>query len=149
MKVILQQNVKSLGPRGKVCDVADGYARNYLLPKGLAVEATQGNLKDISHKKDLKEARHQKEKEQALALANRLSDIEVCLEVKCGDQGRLFGSVTTKEIAETLSSVYEISIDKRKLELKAPIKALGTYALTVRLFPEINCEMTVHVVKAQ
>ncbi|MCL1918773.1 MAG: 50S ribosomal protein L9 [Peptococcaceae bacterium] len=148
MKVILQQDVKSLGPRGKICDVADGYARNYLFPRGLAVEATPGNLKDIGHKKDLRDARFQKEKEEALELAQRLGKTEVSLKVKCGDQGRLFGSVTTKEIAEVLSSEYGISVDKRKMELKAPIKSLGTYVLTVRLFPEVSCEMTVHVLQS-
>jgi large subunit ribosomal protein L9 len=113
----------------------------------LAVEATPGNLKDIAHKNDVQEARRQKEKDDALELARRLSATEVRLEVKCGDQGRLFGSVTTKEIAELLASEHGINLDKRKLELKDPIKALGTYKIVARLYPEVSCEMTLHVVK--
>ena len=145
MKVILRQDVKSLGPRGKICDVSDGYARNYLFPRDLAVEATPGNLKDIAHKKELHDARRQKEKNEAEALAKRLNEITVNLAVKCGEKGRLFGSVTTKEIAEHLAAEHKIVLDKRKIELKEPIRAVGTYKVTVRLFPEVNGEMTLSV----
>ena len=146
MKVILRQDVKSLGKIGKVCDVSDGYARNYLLPRQLAVEATPGNLKDIERKNDLQETRRQQEKEAAEALAKRLSDMDVRLVVKCGDKGRLFGSVTTKEIAEFLAVEHSISLDKRKIELKEPIRALGDYKVILRLFPEVSCEMVLHVI---
>ncbi|MDR2736002.1 MAG: 50S ribosomal protein L9 [Gracilibacteraceae bacterium] len=145
MKVILRQDVKSLGSRGKVCDVSDGYARNFLFPRGLAVEATPGNLKDIAHKKEAQDARHLKEKEVAEALGKRLSETEVNLAVKCGEKGRLFGSITTKEIAEYLAIEHNINLDKRKIELKEPIKALGSYKVIVRLFPELSCEMTLKV----
>ncbi|MCL1791770.1 MAG: 50S ribosomal protein L9 [Peptococcaceae bacterium] len=148
MKIILRQDVKSLGSRGKVCDVSDGYARNYLFPRGLAVEATSGNLKDIAHKKECQDARLLKEKDAAEALGKRLKETDVVLSVKCGEKGRLFGSVTTKEIADYLASEYKIVLDKRKIELKEPIKALGSYRVTVRLFPEVSCEMTVKVVPA-
>jgi large subunit ribosomal protein L9 len=114
----------------------------------LAVEATPGNLKDIAHKNEAQEARFQKEKDEALALAQLLTETEVSLAVKCGDKDRLFGSVTTKEIADFLTQEHGITLDKRKFELKEPIRALGSYKVLVRLFPEISCEMTVHVVRA-
>ena len=146
MKVILQSDVKALGKRGEIRDVSDGYARNFLIPRGLAIEANPGNLKDFVHKQEQKEVRYQKEKEAAQALAERLSQAEVVLAVKAGDKGRLFGSVTNKEIAEYLANEYKITLDKRKIELKEPIKTLGMYKVFIRLFPEISCELDLKVV---
>lgn len=145
MKVILKEDVKSLGKKGKICEVSDGYARNYLLPRGLAVEATQGNIRDLEHKQKQEEARRQKEKEEAEALARKLESLKPVLKVKTGEKGRLFGSVTNKEIAEVLAKEYQIKLDKRKIELKDPIKAIGEYTVTVKLDPEVSGNLKIKV----
>lgn len=145
MKVILKADVKALGKKGQVFEVSDGYARNFLFPKGLALEATSGNLNDLASKKANEERKKEKEKEEAQALAARLSSITVEVLTKTGEGGRLFGSVTNKEIAEALKSKYGIEIDKRKLELKEPIKALGTFTVQAKLHHEVNAQLQVQV----
>lgn len=145
MKVILKEDVKALGKKGKVCEVSDGYARNFLIPRGLAVEATQGNVQDLAHKQKQEEQRRQKEKEAALDLAAKIEGMDVVLQVKVGDKGRLFGSVTNKEIAEVLEKEYKLKLDKRKIELKEPIKAIGEHIVTVKLHPEVNGTLKVRL----
>ncbi|WP_425805908.1 50S ribosomal protein L9 [Desulfitobacterium sp. Sab5] len=145
MKVILISEVKSLGKKGKVCEVSDGYARNFLFPKGLAVEATQGNLNDLALKKANEDRKKAKEKQDAQALAEKLASITVEVHTKIGEGGRLFGSVTNKEIAEALKNKYGIEIDKRKLEVKEPIKALGNYSIPTKLHPEVSAQLKVTV----
>lgn len=145
MKVILTAEVKSLGKKGKICEVSDGYARNFLFPKGLAVEATQGNLNDLASKKANEDRKKAKEKQDAQALAEKLSSITVEVHTKIGEGGRLFGSVTNKEIAEALKSKYGVEIDKRKLEVKEPIKALGSYSIPTKLHPEVSAQLKVEV----
>ncbi len=146
MKVILQAEVKALGKKGQVCEVADGYGRNFLLPRGLAVEATTGNIQDMAHKKAAEEKRKDKEKQTALTLAQRLQELIIEVTTKTGEGGRLFGSVTNKEIAETLKKRYAIDLDKRKLEVKEPIKALGTYVIQVKLHPDVIAKIQVQVI---
>ncbi len=146
MKVILKADVKALGKQGQVCEVADGYARNFLFPKGLAVEATSGSLQDLAHKKVVEEKRKEKEKQNANELANRLNSLIVEVGTKTGEGGRLFGSVTTKEIADSLKKNYGIELDKRKLELKEPIKALGEYTIVAKLHPEVSARIQVKVI---
>lgn len=146
MKVILQADVKGTGKKGQVCDVADGYARNFLFPKKLAVEATTGNIQDIAHKKAAEDRRKEKEKQDAAALAQKLNAIVIELGVKTGEGGRLFGSVTSKEIADALKKKHGIEMDKRKLELKEAIKALGNYEIHVKVHPEVSAKLQVHVV---
>lgn len=146
MKVILKEDVKSLGKKGKVCEVSDGYARNFLIPRGLAVEATQGNVQDLAHKQKQEEQRRQKEREAAVELAARIEAMEIVLQVKVGDKGRLFGSVTNKEIAEVLEKDYKLKIDKRKIELKDPIKAIGEHTVTVKLHPDVSGSLKVKIV---
>lgn len=145
MKVILKEDVKALGKKGKVCEVSDGYARNFLIPRGLAVEATQGNVQDLAHKQKQEEQRRQKEKQAAVDLAARIEALNVVLQVKVGDKGRLFGSVTNKEIAEVLEKEYQLKLDKRKIELKDPIKATGEFAVTIKLHPEVNGNLKIRV----
>ncbi|AFM43519.1 LSU ribosomal protein L9P [Desulfosporosinus acidiphilus SJ4] len=145
MKVILQADVKGTGKKGQVYEVADGYARNFLFPKKLAVEATTGNIQDISHKKAAEERRKEKEKEDAVVLGNQLNALQVEVQTKTGEGGRLFGSVTSKEIAEVLKKQHGIEVDKRKLELKDPIKALGSYEVSVKIHPEVTAKLRVHV----
>lgn len=145
MKVILKVDVKSLGKKGQVCEVSDGYARNFLFPKGLAVEATSGNLNDLASKKANEEKKKEKEKQEAQALAAKLNSLTVEIFTKSGEGGKLFGSVTNKEIAEALKSKHGIEVDRRKLELKEAIKALGTFNVQAKLHPEVTAQFQVHV----
>lgn len=145
MKVILKADVKSLGKKGQVFEVSDGYARNFLFPRGLALEATSGNLNDLASKKANEDRKKAKEKQDAQALAEKLNSITVEVFTKTGEGGRLFGSVTNKEIAEALKNKYGIELDKRKLELKEPIKNLGTFTITVKIHPEVSAQLQVHV----
>jgi len=146
MKVILQADVKGTGKKGQILDVADGYARNFLFPKKLAVEATMGNIQDISHKKALEERRKVKEKEDALQLGNKLNAFQIEVKTKTGEGGRLFGSVTNKEIVDALKKQHGVEVDKRKLDLKDPIKTLGSYQVNVKIHPEVTAKLQVHVV---
>lgn len=148
MKVILQQDVKGTGKKGQVLEVADGFARNFLFPKKLAIEATSGNLQDVAHKKASEEKRKEKEKADAQALAVKLNSLTVEVTTKTGEGGRLFGSITNKEIAEVLNKQHNVLLDKRKLELKEPIKALGEYTITAKLHPEVSAKLQVKVVGA-
>ncbi|HHY28388.1 MAG TPA: 50S ribosomal protein L9 [Desulfitobacterium dehalogenans] len=145
MKVILKADVKGLGKKGQVCEASDGYARNFLFPKGLAVEATSGNLNDLASKKANEEKKKEKEKQEAQALATKLSSLSVEIITKSGEGGKLFGSVTNKEIAEALKAKHGIDVDRRKLELKEPIKALGTFNVHAKLHPEVTAQFQVHV----
>jgi len=145
MKVILKADVKALGKKGQIFEVSDGYARNFLFPKGLALEATSGNLNDLASKKANEERKKEKEKQEAQALAAKLSSITVEVSTKTGEGGRLFGSVTNKEIAEALKMKHGIELDKRKLEIKDPIKALGTFSVQVKLHPEVTAQLQVQV----
>lgn len=146
LRVILRADVKALGKKGQVCEVADGYARNFLFPKGLAVEATAGNVQDLAHKKAAEEKRKEKEKQDAFNLAAKLNSLAVEIATKTGEGGRLFGSVTSKEIAEALKKRYGLELDKRKLELKEPIKALGEYTVSAKLHPEVSAQIQVRVI---
>lgn len=145
MKVILKTDVKTLGKKGQVFEVSDGYARNFLFPKGLALEATSGNLNDLASKKVNEERKKDKEKQEAQALAAKLSVITVEVSTKTGEGGRLFGSVTNKEIAEALKTKHGIELDRRKLEMKDPIKTLGTFKVQVKLHPEVAAQLEVQV----
>ena len=146
MKVILQSDVKGTGKKGQVLEVADGFARNFLFPKKLAVEATTGNIQDISHKKALEDRRKEKEKEDAVELAGKLNTLQIEVKTKTGEGGRLFGSVTSKEIADALKKQHGVEVDKRKLEVKEPIKALGNYEVHVKIHLDVVAKLRVHVV---
>ena len=145
MKVILQADVKGTGKKGQILEVADGYARNFLFPKKLAVEATTGNIQDISHKKALEDRRKLKEKEDAVQLANKLNAFQIEVKTKTGEGGRLFGSVTSKEIVDALKKQHGVELDKRKLDIKDPIKALGSYEIHVKIHPDVSAKLQVHV----
>lgn len=137
MKVILKQDVKSLGKKGAVVEVSDGYARNYLFPRGMATEATAGALKERQLYQKAQELKKEQELRQAKALADKLSGITVRINTKAGEGGKLFGSVTSKEIAEHLSTHHGLQVDKRKIDLKEPIKSLGTYSVSVKLYADV------------
>lgn len=147
MKVILLEDVKKLGKKGDLVDVSDGYARNFLFPRNLAKEATEGSLKQLKQVKDAIAKKKQKELEQAKELAKVLSNTTVTLKVKAGEQGKLFGSVTSKDISEALKKQYNIEVDRRKIELQEPIKSLGSYKVDVKLAPEVDAKLSVKIVE--
>jgi large subunit ribosomal protein L9 len=145
MKVILTQDVKSLGKKNAVVNVSDGYARNFLFPKNLAKEATTGHLKEVDNLLKKEEAKKQEELNVAQGIASQLKGKTVVFKTKVGDNGKLFGSVTTKEIVEVIEKQYSIPLDKRKVELKENIKILGVYSITVKLHPKVSVEVNVQV----
>lgn len=145
MKVILTQDVKGQGKKGQVINVSDGYARNFLFPKGLATEASASTMNDLKNKEASKQYKIATEKAAAEELAKKLSEITVEIKVSCGSDGRLYGSVTSKEIAEKLQEAFGISIDKRKIVLDRPIKEYGTSQLEVKLYPEVIGKLKVTV----
>lgn len=145
MKVILQQDVKNLGKKGDLVNVAEGYGRNFLFPKGLAVEATQGNIKKVEGQKAFEAKKRAQELQEAKDLGEKIKALQVKVKTKSGEGGRLFGSVTNKEIADIVEKVHGIKVDKRKFELKEPIKALGQYTIPVKLHPEVAVELKVQV----
>ncbi|MGD8400056.1 MAG: 50S ribosomal protein L9 [Bacillota bacterium] len=146
MKVILKSDVKALGKNGEVKEVADGYAHNFLLPRGLAVAATSGNLKVVADKKDQLFKKEQKEAAEAQQLAGRLNGASLQIKAKAGEGGRLFGSITAKEVAEALSATFKVAIDKRKLEIDAVIKSLGSHPVKLHLYKGVVAEITVNVI---
>jgi large subunit ribosomal protein L9 len=146
MKVILKKDVKALGKSGEVKEVADGYARNYLFPRGLAIEATSGNLKVVSDQKEQVVKKEQKEASEAQQVAERLKGAAVQIKTKAGEGGRLFGSITAKEVAEAINSTFKLTIDKRKLEIDDTIKTLGSHPVKLHLYKGVVTEVTVNVI---
>lgn len=149
MKVILQTNVKKLGNKGDLVDVAEGYARNYLIPRGLAVEANEANLKSLQAAKSQADAKRAREEAAARELAAKLEKTVVKVPAKSGESGRLFGSVTAGDIAQAVAKACGFAVDKRKIELEEPIKALGTYQIPVSLHPQVTATLRVQVVDEQ
>lgn len=145
MKVILTEDVKALGDAGTVVDVARGYARNYLIPQGKALEATPGNLARVEQEKSRIIQARLKEKETALALVARLEGVSLTIPQKVGEGEKLYGSVTAAMIAEALEG-KGFKVDRKQLDLPEPLKKLGTYEVTVRLAPEVKAAVTVEVV---
>lgn len=145
MKVVLKQDVKGLGKKGDIVNASDGYARNFLLPKGMAVEASQGNIRKAKEQKKGKEIRKQREKEEAQALAKRISEATISIKQPAAEDGRLFGSVTTKDIAKALQSQKDIKVDKRKINLSEPIRYVGTLGVEIKVYQGITGKLTVKV----
>ena len=146
MKVILIQDIDKLGKAGDIVTVKDGYSRNFLIPKKLAVSATPGNLKVIELKKKAKEARERTERKVAEALKKKLESISCTIPMRAGEDDKLFGSVTSTDIAKALE-VEGIQIDKRKIEIPDPINKIGVYNVLVKLGPQISQKVKVWVVK--
>jgi len=146
MKVILLQDVKALGKKGEVVNVNDGYARNFILPKKLGVEANGKNLNDLKLQNEAKVA--QEHLDAAKKLAEELKAGKVVLTMKVGEGGRTFGSVSSKEIAEAVKEQMHLDIDKKKIQLKEQIKTLGTHIVSVKLHPEVTAELNVSVKEA-
>ncbi len=145
MKVILQQDVKGQGKKGQMIEASDGYARNFLLPRKLAVLATAENINTMKMQEKAKKAQEAAEKAEAEATAAKLKELSVKVTAKAGNGGRLFGAVTTKEIADALSSQHGISVQKTKIVQDEPIKAFGTYELKVKLGYEVTGTLKVVV----
>ncbi len=145
MKVILKQDVKGLGKKEQMVEASDGYARNFLLPRGLAVEATSSNVNIMKTKKEAEAQKKDREVAQAKELAKKIKDITVTLKVKAGENGKLFGSITSKDVAEALKSQQKLDIDKKKLIMPDSLKAVGTFEVEVKLYPEINSKFTVKI----
>ena len=148
MKVILLQDVKALGKKGEVVNVNDGYARNFILPKKLGVEANGKNLNDLKMQKNNEAKVAQEHLDAAKKLAEELKAGKVVLTMKVGEGGRTFGSVSSKEIAEAVKEQMHLDIDKKKIQLKEQIKTLGTHIVSVKLHPEVTAELNVSVKEA-
>jgi large subunit ribosomal protein L9 len=145
MKVILNQDVAGQGKKGEVKNVSDGYARNYLFVKGLAREATEGGLNEIKQKKEAELRKTQAELDAAQALKQRLDQTELTIPIKCGENGKIFGSVTGKEICDELLKI-DVAVDKKKLVLKESLKHLGNYVVDVKIYPEITAKLKIKII---
>ena len=148
MKVILIGDVKALGKKGELVNVNDGYARNYILAKKLGVEATPKNLNDLKLKKANEEKRAKEIYEEAAAFAERLSKMEVNVSIKAGEGGKIFGSVSSKEIAQAAQEQLGVELDKKKMQLPSPIKSVGTQMVPIRLHPKVTAQLKVNVREA-
>lgn len=147
MQVILMQDVKKLGKKGELINVNDGYARNYLLPRKLASEATNAAKNEIELQRQAEKRKKQEELEEAKTLEQELKDKKVVISVKSGEGGRLFGSVTSKDIAKAAKDQLKLTIDKKKIVLDEPIRTLGSTIVPIKLHPKVTAEMTVQVIE--
>lgn len=145
MEVILIQDVKSLGKKGDIVKVNDGYARNFILPKKLGLEATKQNLNDLKLQKAAEEKKQKEILDEAKDLAKKLGEITVKVNIKAGEGGKTFGSVSTKEIAQAVKEQFGFDFDKKKLQLNDPIKNAGSYTVAAKLHPQVTAEIKVKV----
>lgn len=148
MEVILLEDVKSLGKKGEVVKVNDGYARNFILPKKLGVEKTDKTMHELKLQKAAEAKRQQELLEEAQALGKQIEAGSIVLKIKGGEGGRTFGSVSTKEITVALKEQLKLEVDKKKLQLAEPIRNFGTYHVPIRLHPKVTAEITVKVEQA-
>ena len=148
MKVILQKSVDKLGDPGDVVDVSDGYARNFLIPRGLAQRATKGALKQVDTIRRTREVKEIRDLEKAQELATSLGKLQIRVRAKAGEGGRLFGQVTPSAVAEAITKAGGPKIDKRRLHMDGPIKSLGLHKASLRLHPEVEADLQVEVIKA-
>lgn len=148
MKVILLEDVKSLGKKGELVEVNDGYARNYILAKKLGLEATPKNMNDLKLKRAHEDKLAAERLEEAKAFAEELKKVQVTLKIKAGEGGKLFGSISSKEIAQAAKEQFSLEIDKKKLVLPTPIKAVGTKMVPIKLHPKVTGELKVIVQEA-
>ena len=148
MKVILLEDVKSLGKKGDTVNVSDGYARNMLFPKKLGVEANAKNMNDLKLQKANQEKVAQEQLDAAKAFAEEIAAKEVVISIKVGEGGRTFGSISSKEIAEAAKAQHKLEIDKKKIQMAAPIRAIGTTSVPVKLHPKVTAELKVTVKEA-
>lgn len=145
MKVILLQDIKNVGKKEQIIEANDGYARNYLLPKKIAIEATKDNLAKLQAKKTSEENKKKAEIEANKKIAKRLEKIELTIKAKVGENNKIFGGITSKEISETLKKEYEIEIDKKKITIKETIKNLGRYTADIKFGDGVNAELAINI----
>jgi large subunit ribosomal protein L9 len=145
MKVILKQDVKSLGTKESMVNVSDGYARNFLIPKGLAVEVNPSNINIMNTKKESIKIKKDKELAAAKTLSDKISEVTVILKAKSGDNGKLFGSITSKDIANQLKTKYDLDIDKKKIALSETIKETGDFKVEIKLYPTVVASLKVRI----
>lgn len=149
MKVILLEDVKKVGKKGEIVEVAEAYGRNVLIKKGLGLEGTPQNLNNAKQQLGAKAHKKQVDNDEATVLASQLSKVEVTVPVKMGEGGRVFGSVTGKDISDALKEQVKVDMDKKKIDLKDPIKTLGSHDVIIRVHPEITATIKVHVVEGK
>ena len=149
MKVILKADIKGVGKKNQIINASDGYARNYLFPKNLAVEANNDNMAKLKAKQDSFAYKKSQEKEEAKKIADKISKILLKIEVRTGENGKIFGGVSSKEIADNLKEKYNIDIDKKKIDLKETIKEIGTRKIDVRLYEGVVGSLKVDVIPKQ
>lgn len=147
MKLILTQEVRSLGAPGDVVEVADGYGRNYLIPRGLARPATPGALKQVDTIRRTRELREVADRDKAEELANQLGSLKIRIPAKAGDTGRLFGQVTPAAVAEAIAKAGGPKIDKRRLHFEGPVKSLGAHQVSLRVHPEVEATLSIEIVR--
>jgi len=145
MKVILKEDVKNLGKMGDIVNVAEGYSRNFLIPKKLAVEAITENIKALEHQKKIIQEKAKKIKDASRNLSDKISSLNITIKAKAGEEEKLFGSITSMDIAAALKN-EGIEIDKKKISLEEPIKRLGSYTVSVKIHPEITAQLNITVV---
>lgn len=146
MKVILTQDIKGVGKKDEIINANDGYARNFLFPKKLAVEANNKNMSLLQGRKDSANYKKEQEKEFANEIKGKLSKIMLTIKVKAGENGKIFGSITSKEISTELKNQYKIEIDKKKINLKEPIKELGMFTIEIKLYEGITGSLKINIV---
>ena len=146
MKVILLDNIKGVGKKDEVINASDGYARNYLFPKKLAEEANTENMAKLNNKKEAALYKKDQEKQNAEELAKKLKGIMLKIKVKAGENGKIFGGVTSKEISDNLKTQYNFEVDKKKIELKETIKTLGSFNVSIKLFEGVTANLKVEVI---
>ena len=146
MKLILLENVKGVGKKDEIINANDGYARNFLLPKKLAVEANNQNLAKLKSKQESNEHKKMTEKQEAEDLAKKLEKIILKIQVKAGENGKIFGGVTAKEIAEQLQKQHNFKVDKKKIDLKETIKQTGMFNIDLKLYEGVNAKLKIHII---
>lgn len=146
MKVILLDNIKGVGKKDEIINASDGYARNFLFPKKLAVEANAENISKLNNRKEAASYKKDVEKQNAEELAQKLKGIMLKIRVKAGENGKIFGGVTAKEISDNLKTQYKFEIDKKKIDLKEPIKTLGEFNVAIKLFEGVIANLRVEVI---
>ncbi len=146
MKVILKADIKGVGKKDQIINASDGYARNFLFPKQLAVEANTDNMNKLKAKQDSNAFRKSQEKEEAQKIAEKLSRIQVKIKVKAGTNGKIFGGVSAKEIAENLERQYQIKVDKKKVDIKDTIKTIGVFTVSIKLFEGVIGKVKIDII---
>lgn len=146
MKVILNQDIKGVGKKDQVINASDGYARNFLFPKNLAVPADKENMAKLQTRKDSANHKKEVELEQAEKMKEEISKIELTIKVKTGENGKIFGSITAKEIADNLDKQYKIKVDKKKVNIKDPIKELGNFSIAIKLYEAVVATLKVNII---